>query len=62
MNLCSVFYAMKMLDRNKIIVEMHQADPMMNVDVVVGKTEEAVACVDMFNKNIAIYLTYNVPN
>ena len=29
---------------------------MMNVDVVVGKKEEAVACMDMFNKNIAAYL------
>ena len=31
---------------------------MMTVDVVVGKTEEAIACVNMFNKNIAAYLTY----
>ena len=59
MNLCSVLYAMNMLDGNPLIVEIHQADPMMNVDVVVGKTEEAVACVDMFNKKIAAYLTYN---
>ena len=42
-----------MLDGNPLITEIHQADPMMNVDVVVGKTEKAVACVDMFNKNIA---------
>ena len=39
MNLRSVFYAMNMLDRNPLIPEIHQADPMMNVDVVVGKTE-----------------------
>ena len=26
-----------------------------------GKTEEAVVCVDMFNKSIAAYLTYNLP-
>ena len=36
MNLRSVFYAMKMLDGNPLIAEIHQADPMMNVDVVVG--------------------------
>ena len=57
MNLCSVFYAMNMLDSTPLIAEIHQADPMMNVDVVVGKTEEAVTCVDMFNKNVAAYLT-----
>ena len=34
---------------------------MMNVDVVVGNTEEAVACVEVFNKNIAAYLMYNFP-
>ena len=51
-NLRSVFYAMNMLDRNPLIAEIHQSDPMMNVGVVVCKTEEAVACVDMFNKNI----------
>ena len=34
---------------------------MMNVDVVVGTTEEAIACVNMFNKNIAAYLMYNFP-
>ena len=50
-----------MLDGNPLITEIHQADPMMNVDVVVGKTEEAVVCVDMFNKNMAAYLTYNFP-
>ena len=61
MNLCSVFYAMNMLDGNSLITEIHQADPMMNVDVVVGKTEEAIACVDMFNKNITEYLMYNFP-
>ena len=33
-NLCSVFYAMN----TSLIAEIHQADPMMNVDVVVGKT------------------------
>ena len=52
MNLRSVFYAMNMLDRNPLIAEVHQEDPMMNVDVVVGKTEEAVACMGMFNKKI----------
>ena len=52
-NLCSVFYAMN----TSLIAEIHQADPMMNVDVVVGNTEEAIACVDTFNKNIAVYLT-----
>ena len=56
MNLRLVFYAMNMLDENSLIAEIHQADPMMNVDVVVGKTEEAIACVNMFNKNIAAYL------
>ena len=61
MNLRSVFYAMNMLDGNPLIAEIHQADPMMNVDVVVGKTEEAVACMYMFNKNIAAYLMYNFP-
>ena len=61
MNLRSVFYAMNMLDRNPLIAEIHQADPMMNLDVVVGKTEEAIACVNMFNKNIAAYLMYNFP-
>ena len=61
MNLRLVFYAMNMLDGNPLIAEIHQADPMMNVDVVVGKTEEAIACVDMFNKNIAAYLMYNFP-
>ena len=61
MNLRSVFYAMNMLDRNPLIPEIHQADPMMNVDAVVGKTEEAIACVNMFNKNIAAYLMYNFP-
>ena len=50
-----------MLDGNPLIAEIHQADPMMNVYVVVGKTEEAVACMNMFNKNIAEYLTYNFP-
>ena len=60
-NLCSVFYAMNMLDRNPLIAEIHQADPMMNLDVVVGKTEEAIAFVDMFNKSIAAYLMYNFP-
>ena len=39
MNLRSVFYAMNMLDGNLLIVEIHQADSMMNVDVVVGKTD-----------------------
>ena len=34
---------------------------MMNVDVLVGKTKEAIACVHMFNKNIAAYLMYNFP-
>ena len=34
---------------------------MMNVDFVVGKAEEAVTCVNMFNKNIAAYLTFNFP-
>ena len=58
-HLRSVLYAMNMLDGNPLIAEIHQADPMMNVDVVVGKTEEAIACVDMFNKNIAAYLMYN---
>ena len=43
MNLHLVFYAMNELDRNPLIAEIHQADPMMNVDVVVGKTEEAIA-------------------
>ena len=52
---------MNMLDGNPLIAEIHQADPMMNVDVVVGKTEEAIACVTMFNKNIAAYLMYNFP-
>ena len=61
MNLRLVFYAMKMLDGNPLIAEIHQADPMMNVDVVVGKTEEAIACVKMFNNNIAEYLMYNFP-
>ena len=61
MNLRSVFYAMNMLDGNPLIAEIHQADPMMNVDGVVSKTEEAVACVEIFNKNIAEYLTYNFP-
>ena len=61
MNLRSVFYAMNMLEGNPLIAEIHQADPMMNVDVVVGKTEEAIACVNMFNKNIAAYLMYNFP-
>ena len=61
MNLRSVFYAMKMMDGSPLIAEIHQADPMMNVDVVVGKTEEAVSCVDMINKNIAAYLTFNFP-
>ena len=56
-----VFYAMNMLDGNPIIAEIHQVDPMMNVDIIVGKTEEAVAYVDMFNKNITAYLTYNFP-
>ena len=60
-NLRSVFYAKNMLDGNPLITEIHQADPMMNVDVVVGKTEEAVVYVDMFNKNMAAYLTYNFP-
>ena len=60
MNLRLVFYAMHMLDGNPLIAEIHQADPMMNVDAVVGNTEEAIACVDMFNKNIAEYL--NLPN
>ena len=55
MNLRSMFYAMKMLDGNPLIAEIHQADPMMIVDVVVGKTEEAIECVNMFNKNIAAY-------
>ena len=61
MNLHSVFYAMNMLDGNPLITEIHQADPMTNVDVVVGKMEEAVACVGMFNKNIVAYLMYNFP-
>ena len=61
MNLRSVFYAMNMLEGNPLIAEIHQADPMMNVDVVVGKTEKAIACVNMFNKNIAAYLMYNFP-
>ena len=61
MNLRSVFYAMNMLDGNPLIAEIHQADPMINVDVVVGKTEEAIACMNMFNKNIAAYLMYNFP-
>ena len=56
MNLRSVFYAMNMLDGNPLIAEIHQADPMMNVDVVVGNTEEAIACMDIFNKNITEYL------
>ena len=60
-NLRSVFYAMNMLDGNPLIAEIHQADPMMNVDVVVGKTEEAIACVNMFNKNISAYLMFNFP-
>ena len=34
---------------------------MMNVDVVVGKTEEAITCMNMFNKNITAYLMYNFP-
>ena len=34
---------------------------MMNVDVVVGKTEEAITCVEMFNNNIVAYLMYNFP-
>ena len=50
-----------MLDGNPLIAEIYKAYPMTNVDVVVGKTEEAVACVDMFNKNIAAYFTYNFP-
>ena len=33
---------------------------MMNVNVVVGKTEEDISCVDMFNKNIAAYLMYTL--
>ena len=61
MNLRSVFYAIKMMDGSPLIAEIHQADPMMNVDVVVGKTEDAVACVNMINKNIAVYLTFNFP-
>ena len=34
---------------------------MTNMDVVVGKTEEAIAYMDMFNKNIMAYLMYNFP-
>ena len=52
---------MNMLDGYPLIAEIHQTDPMMNVDVLVGKTEEAIAFVDMFNKNIAAYLMYNFP-
>ena len=59
MNLRSVFYTMNMLNGNPLITYIHQADPMMNVDVMVGKTEKAVACVDMFSKSITAYLTYN---
>ena len=61
MNLLSVFYSMNMLDGNPLIAEIHQAGPMMNVDVLVGKTEEAIACVGMFNKNVSAYLVYNFP-
>ena len=50
-----------MLDGNLLTAEIHQADTMMNVDVVVGKTEKAIACVHMLNKNIAEYLMYNFP-
>ena len=52
---------MNILDGNPLITDIHQVDPMMNVDVVVGKTEEAITCVDIFNKNITAYLMYNFP-
>ena len=46
MNLCSVFYAMNMLEGNPLITEIHQADPMMNVDVVVGTSHTAAEVLD----------------
>ena len=40
-NVRAVLYAMKMLDGRPLFVEIHQLAPIMNVNVVVGKTEEA---------------------
>ena len=39
--------------------EIHQAGPLMSVDVVVGNTSEADKTVEMMNTNIAAYLYYN---
>ena len=61
MNLRTVFYSMRMMDGRPLFAEVHQAEAMMNVDVVVGMTAEAVTRVDMINKNVAAYLFYNFP-
>ena len=52
MNLRAVFYAMRMMDGRPLFAEVHQADSMMIIDVVVGITAAAVSRVDMINRNV----------
>ena len=54
-------YLMKMLDGRPLFAEIHQSAPLMNVDVVIGKTKEATDRVEMMNKNIAAYVKFNFP-
>jgi hypothetical protein len=60
-NLRIVLYSMKMLDGRPLFAEIHQSAPLMNVDVVIGKTKEATDRVEMMNKNIAAYVHFNFP-
>ena len=57
-NLQAVPYLVKMLDGRPLSAEVHQAAPLINVDVTVGKTKEAIDRVDMMNKNIAAYVKF----
>ena len=60
-NLRAVLYATKMLDGRPLFAEIHQSAPPVNVDVVIGKTKEAIDRVKTMNKNIAAYVKFHFP-
>jgi hypothetical protein len=47
-----------MLDRYILFAKVHQYNPMMNTNVVVGNTLTADNMITSMNKNIAAYLPY----
>ena len=60
-NLCTVLYTMNIVEGRPLFVEIHQAAPLMNVNMVVGKTMEAIERVDTMNKNVAASVKFHFP-